>query len=68
MKDYFGKELSVDDTVILIAPGYRHFAKGKITSFTPKKVRVTYKNNWNYQNGLDIEIIQDPDQLVRYNI
>ena len=63
-KDFFGKPLSVGDTVAFIAPGYRHLVKGTITSLTPKKVRLSYSNTWNYSRGYPCEIIQSPEQLV----
>jgi hypothetical protein len=43
MKDFAGQELSVNDFVALIRPRYRELCLGKITSFTAKKVHVSYQ-------------------------
>lgn len=48
MKDVFGNELSVGDTVAFYAPGYRSMIKGTVIAFTPKQVRVEYFNTWNH--------------------
>ena len=69
MLDFMGKELSVGDTVIMIAPGYRHFCKGTIISFTARLCRVEYYNDWNYPSSpLQIEMLQDGHQLVKVNV
>lgn len=65
-KDFLGKELAIGDTVILVAPGYRHLCKATIIAFTPKQVRVEYSNTWNHgDEGYVQQIIQLPSQLVR---
>lgn len=65
MFDFVGEELHVGDWVIMMVPNYRMLVKGQVLSFTPKKVRVKYKNTWNFKDGCDREILQDPYQLVR---
>ena len=65
MKDFLGNELEIDDYVVLTAPFYRHFARGKIIQFTPKKVRVEYTNNWNYSDGMICNYLSDPEFLVK---
>lgn len=42
MKDYFGNELSIGDSVAFIAVGYRDFAKGIVLGFTEQQVRIRY--------------------------
>ncbi len=67
-KDFLGKELLMGDTVILIAPKYRHLVQAKVIEFTPKNVRVEFVNTWNYGPGGDIqEILQGGSQLVKVN-
>ncbi len=66
MKDFLGKELYLNDKVVFIAPSYRLLVIGTIIKFTPLKVRVSYKNNWNNSGeGVACEIIQEPNQLVK---
>lgn len=66
MKDFLGKELSLGDTVILIAPNYRHLVKAKIYAFTPKHVRVEFYNTWNYGHpGFVKQFLQSPSQLIK---
>ena len=48
MKDVFGNELAIGDTVAFYAPGYRDMVTGTIIAFTPKQVRVEFNNTWNY--------------------
>lgn len=49
-----------------MAPGYRSFALARVIGFTPKKVRVTYRNTWNYSGvGEKGELLQGGSQLVR---
>ena len=43
MKDFFGKEVEIGDTVVFIEPKYHNLILGKIMRFTPKGVRVTYQ-------------------------
>jgi hypothetical protein len=50
MKDVFGNDLEIGDTVAFYAPGYRSMCKGIIIAFTPKQVRVEYMNTWNYSS------------------
>lgn len=66
MTDFLHNELAVGDTVVLIAPGYRHLVKAEITAFTPQKVRVRFMNTWNYGfPGYETHFLQDPEQLVK---
>lgn len=64
MKDFLGKELNIDDEVVLTAPQYRFFVKAKIIAFTPKKVRVEYYNTWNHSSYRQ-EYLSEPDFLIR---
>lgn len=48
MKDFFGNILAIGDEVAFCRPNYRGLTRGKIIAFTPKQVRVTYMNTWNY--------------------
>ena len=64
MKDFLGHELAIGDSVIIIAPNYRHFVVARVIAFTATKVRVAYLNNWN-GGSIYRELLQTPDQLTR---
>lgn len=52
--DVFGNELYIGDTVAFYTPGYRSMVTGEVIAFTPKQVRVRYRNTWNYSEpGLE---------------
>ena len=66
MIDFVGNELSLGNSVVLMAPQYRMFVVGKIIAFTPKNVRVAFINTWNFgPSGRYSEVLQDSTQLVR---
>lgn len=62
MEDFLGKELELGDMVVTTRPNYRDFVKAKIIAFTPKKVRVEYKN---YSGHIDT-YLSEPNFLVLY--
>lgn len=64
-KDFLGRPLEIGDSVVAMAPGYRHFVLARVVAFTPKNVRVGYQNTWNYRSGMYMELLQDSNQLVR---
>ena len=65
-KDFLGRELAIDDSVIIIAPNYRHFVLARVIGFTPKQVRVAFYNTWNYgKEGRYTELLQSPVQLTK---
>lgn len=64
--DFIGRELEIGDSVIVIAPNYRHFVLARIIQFTPKQVRVSFMNTWNYGGeGRYTELLQSPQQLTK---
>lgn len=66
MKDFLGQSLNIGDSVIMIAPNYRHFVRAKVTQFTTKQVRVAYMNTWHYaEPGYPTELLQQPNQLTK---
>ena len=66
MKDFLGRELELGDSVIIIAPNYRHFVLARIIAFTPKNVRVAFMNTWNFAApGYYTELLQSPSQLTK---
>ena len=66
MKDFFKQDLAIGDIVAFYAPNYRHFTKGKVIAFTPKKVRVEYMNTWNFgKPGLRCEYLADSDMFIK---
>lgn len=64
MLDKLGNELKIGDEVIFIAPGYRMLVVGKITSFTPKMLKIEYINDWNYTSK-QMTLHQTPDQVIK---
>ena len=66
MKDFLGRTLELGDSVIVIAPGYRHFVLARVIHFTPKQVRVSFMNTWNFSGeGYYTELLQGPGQLTK---
>ena len=66
MKDFLGIELALGDSVIIIAPSYRHFVLARVIKFTPKQVRVAFMNTWNFAKpGHYTELLQSPSQLTK---
>jgi hypothetical protein len=65
MKDFIGQELSIGDTVVTTPKHYRGLVKAVIISFTPKQVRVLYKNTWNFVVGVDEYYLTYPNSVVK---
>lgn len=66
MRDFFGNELSVGDLVAFIPNGYRDLERARILAFTPKQVRISYVNTWNYgPPGRPDETLRYPTTLVK---
>lgn len=66
MKDFLGRELELGDSVIIIAPSYRHLVLARVIGFTPKNVRVAYMNDWNFgAPGFYKELLQIGSQLTK---
>lgn len=66
MQDFFGNELSVGDLVAFIPNGYRDLARARILAFTPKQVRISYVNTWNYGSpGQPVETLRYPTTLIK---
>lgn len=66
MKDFFGNELNVGDTVAFYAPGYRMFTTGEVLEFTPKQVRVGYVNTWNFgKDGKKMTYLGYPNMFIK---
>jgi len=62
MKDFLDRELSLDDSVIMITPGYRDFSLARVVGFTAQNVRVALRNPGT--NSVR-EMKQKPEQLVK---
>lgn len=66
MKDFLNRDLELGDSVIIIAPGYRHFVLARVIKFTQTQVRVAFMNTWNYADaGSYTELLQRPYQLTK---
>lgn len=63
MKDFLGRPLELDDSVIFITPGYRDYTLGRVIKFTAQKVRVAYQRHKNSDSVSDI--IQHSSQLIK---
>jgi len=62
MKDFLDRELSLDDSVIMITPGYRDFSLARVIGFTPQYVKVVLKSPGTNSTR---EMKQKPEQLVK---
>jgi len=65
MRDFVGKEISLGDKVVMIAPKYRSLVIGTVIKFTPTALKISYRNTWNVPTGWDLEILQKPNQVVK---
>jgi len=66
MKDVFGNDLEIGDTVAFYAPNYRSMTTGEVIAFTPKQVRVKYRNTWNYSGeGLEQTYLNYPSDFAK---
>jgi len=67
MKDFLGQELELGDTVVTTAKNYRLLVKATIVAFTPKQVRLEYKNTWNgYSEKYNTEeFITTPSLVIK---
>ena len=66
MKDFFGTELKIGDEVAFMAPSYRSLAIAKIIKFTPKQVRVEYRNTWNHSGeGYKSEYLGYSESMIK---
>lgn len=65
-RDFQGDVLSIGDEVIFPTPQYRGLCKGKIIAFTPKQIRISYLNTWNYGNpGLEKTYLTSSQEVVK---
>lgn len=68
MKDFVGKDLAVDDYVVITRPGYRDFVLGKIAKFTPKMVTVSFRRHYGAMDTTTIVstsmVKVDPDDAL----
>ena len=66
VRDFFGHQLSVGDVVAVIPNGYRDLVRGRIVAFTPKQVRISYTNTWNYGTpGREEQTLRYPRTVVK---
>jgi len=62
MKDFLERNIELEDSVIMITPGYRDFTLARVVGFTPQKVRVSFINPGT--NSVRT-MLQTPDQLTK---
>lgn len=62
MKDFLDRELSNDDSVIMIKPGYRDFTLARVIGFTAQYVKIVLKAPGTNSTR---EMKQKPEQLVK---
>lgn len=48
MKDFFGTELNLGDTVAFMEPGYRNMVTGIILSFAPKSMLIQWNKEYRW--------------------
>jgi len=66
MKDFAGNELAEGDFVAFMAPKYRRLALGRVIKITPTKVRVFYRNTWNFPKpGRELDFLTSPADVVK---
>jgi len=63
MKDFFGQELQVGDSVAFMEPQYRNMTHGKILKITPKMMLLEYPC-W-YDKKVIITFRATPDQVIK---
>lgn len=62
MQDFLKRKLEVDDSVIMITPGYRDFSLARVIGFTAQKIRVSFKSPGTRSVR---SMLQTSDQLVK---
>lgn len=65
MNDILNVPLSVGNYVVFRMPQYSGITIGKIIKITPRKVRVQYINDWNYQSGQKFDTPVDPSSVCK---
>ena len=65
MKDFFGQEIKMGDSVALTPHGYKDLVMGTVIDFTPQKVRVSYMRTHNFGVQREDSILRDPSNLVK---
>jgi len=68
MKDFFGKDLSVGDFVVIMKPNYRELVLGQIIKFSPKQVRVKWgEEKWDQVSQFPSQVVKiDPNDATMY--
>ena len=65
MKDVFGHELAIGDTVAFMEPGYSYELKtGEIVKFTPKKLVIKWDDGRGYATSI-IQTYKFPEQVAK---
>lgn len=59
MKDFFGQELSIGDSVAVPPKNYRGLVKARIIAVTPQNIRVKYANPY------EQEYLVPPGSVIR---
>lgn len=65
-KDFLGRELAVGDEVVVTPKNYRGLIRATVVKMTSQKVRLAYKNTWNFgKPGVDEEYLVWPTDVVK---
>lgn len=64
MKDIFGQVISIGDVVAFNPPSYKGLIRGKVTGFTPQKVRVDYPSSY-HRGTMDKTTVFPSDLAVK---
>lgn len=65
MQDFLKREIAIDDSVIMIIPGYRNLVLGRVIRISPKTVRVQYSVPFGYRKGEVKEVSRAPEDVVK---
>lgn len=65
MKDFLNREIDVDDSVIMIIPGFRNLVLGRVIRIGPKTVRVQYTAPFGYNKDEIFEVSRAPRDVVK---
>jgi hypothetical protein len=64
MKDKFGTEIKVGDTVAMVQPKYKDLVLGTVSALTPTKVRVKWRNRMYSGAAGDEDMLREPCQVI----
>lgn len=64
-RDYLGRQLEVDDSVVFVIPNGRELQLGRVVKLTNKNVRVSYRHTRGWRKGHEDSCVRPPKDVVR---